>query len=388
MRIALVSEWLDTWRGGAETSTHEFVRHLLDLGVELEVFTRSRLASAPGMKVHTVTSSPSRLRNSTLFPRRADAALQSCPCDLIHALVPCMTADIYQPRGGTVAETLERNVALRRSEAARRVKRLVNRLNAKQRWRLRAERRLLNRTPLPVVVAISDYVGHQLARHYGFPESHVRKIYNGVDPDTAGDARRQADRADVRRLHGIGPEELVTLLVAHNFKLKGVRSWIEAMIRLQERTDPPIRSLVVGKDSSIRWQKIVAHAGLTNRIIFAGPTRRIQAYYHAADFLVHPTHYDPCSRVVLESLASRLPCITTRFDGASEVIENGVNGFVIDSPDDLDSLMDRVMQLTDPDLRRRFRERASDVFDRIGMRRHAEEMVRLYESICANGRHG
>ena len=387
MKVALVVEWLDPWRGGAETSTRQFLRHMVDLGVEVEVFTRSRSASAPGLTIHTVrSSSTSRMRSSTLFPHRAAAAVRRRACDLVHSIVPCPAADLYQPRGGTVAETIERNIALRRSEAARRWKRLVNRFNVKQRSRLRLERALLERSPRPIVVAISDYVVRQLVDHYGFPLSHIRKVFNGVDCDTAGPDQRRADRAEIRGLHGVADHEPLAILVAHNFQLKGVRRWIEAMAVLRQRDRAPLRSLVIGRQSPIRWQKLAVRFGVADRLHFAGPTQRIQAYYHAADFLIHPTYYDPCSRVVLESLASQLPCVTTRFDGASEVIQNGVNGFVIDSPDDVNAIADRALALIDGNLRRRFARNMLASVDGITMRRHAEQMVGVYETILSDRR--
>ena len=55
MKVALVVEWLDSWRGGAETSTLQFLHHLMDRGVEVHVFTRSRPSPAPGLHVHTVS---------------------------------------------------------------------------------------------------------------------------------------------------------------------------------------------------------------------------------------------------------------------------------------------------------------------------------------------
>ena len=48
--------------------------------------------------------------------------------------------------------------------------------------------------------------------------------------------------------------------------------------------------------------------------------REMRNAYFAADFLVHPTFYDPCSLVVLEALACGLPVITTRANGASELL--------------------------------------------------------------------
>ena len=55
MKVALVAEWLDPWRGGAETSTQQFIHHLMAGNVELHLFTRSRPSPTPGMHVHTIS---------------------------------------------------------------------------------------------------------------------------------------------------------------------------------------------------------------------------------------------------------------------------------------------------------------------------------------------
>ena len=70
--------------------------------------------------------------------------------------------------------------------------------------------------------------------------------------------------------------------------------------------------------------------------------------YFAADFLVHPTFYDPCSHVVLEALACGLPVITTRYNGASELLHPPREGYVIDDPHDHERLAWCLTQLLDP----------------------------------------
>jgi hypothetical protein len=100
VRIALVSEWLDPWRGGAETSTLQFIHHLLDAGLELHLFTRSRPSPVPGMEVHTISgASMSRTRRSATFAVRVERMLRQCAFDLVHTFVPIAGADVYQPRG-------------------------------------------------------------------------------------------------------------------------------------------------------------------------------------------------------------------------------------------------------------------------------------------------
>jgi len=53
------------------------------------------------------------------------------------------------------------------------------------------------------------------------------------------------------------------------------------------------------------------------------------AFYRAADFFVLPTRHDPCSSSWLEALAMGLPVISTIFNGACEIMIDGVHGFVL-----------------------------------------------------------
>lgn len=388
MKVALIVEWLDAWRGGAETSTQQFIHHLIDLGVELDVFTRSRVSPRPGMAVHTILpSAPARAMKTPAFCRRAGKAAAVAGCDLVHALVPCPEADVYQPRGGTYAETAARNVALRPNRASRLAKRLALRANLKQRRLLALERELLGRAVPPTVLALSDYVVQQLRDHYALEESRIRKVFNGVDPDPASEAERAKNRRDVREMYGCAEDDVVALTVAHNFKLKGVRPLLEALRLLGGRGAPTrLKVLIVGKDRTARWQSLAARWNLDSVVTFCGATQRIRAFYHAADFLVHPTFYDPCSRVVLEAQASGLPVITTRYDGAAETVEEGANGFVLASPDDFQKLADRIAILTDDSARDRM---AAAVTSRLGkndMRSHAERVVAIYEELIREKR--
>ncbi len=385
MKVALIVEWLDAWRGGAETSTQQFIAHLIDLGVELEIYTRSRLSPRPQMAVHTIKSAgPSRAFRTLSFCRRADEAVRAGDCDLVHAIAPSMAADIYQPRGGTYAETIRRNLALRTHRPARMLKRLAQGVNVKQRMLLQFEREMLTREDGPMVIALSDYVIDQLHRHYHLPDERIRKIFNGVDPDETDSATRAQQRCDVRSLYEIGKNDLLVLTVAHNFKLKGVRTLIEALSLLSG--DPALahlRALVVGKDKILAWQRLVDRRGLDRVVQFPGASQRIRAFYHAADVLCHPTFYDPCSRVVLEAQAAGLPCITTRFDGAAEVLEDGVTGYVLDAPEDATALADRLRRLADPATRQRMAD-AAHAAPGADMHRHAQAVVDLYQSL--NGR--
>lgn len=384
MKVALVAEWMDPWRGGAETSTQQFIHRLTEEGIDLHVFTRSRPSPTPRMHVHTVSgASMSRTRRSVTFAHRVESLLREDSFDIIHAISPCRGADIYQPRGGTVAETIERNLAMRRMGAVRSLKRYANRFNFKQRYMLALERQILGGAEGPIVVAISRYVARQLKEHYNLQDGRIRTIYNGVNPEGGTDDARARDRAAIREEFGIADNDLLVLLVAHNFQLKGVGRWMEALARLVRCGVRDVRSLVIGKGESPRWHNLAARLGIARHLTLIGPSDRVQAFRCAGDVVVHPTYYDPCSRVVLEAMVAGLPCITTRWDGASEIIEDGVNGYVVDDPTNIAALADHVERLRDVSLRLRMGEAAKSVTQQVRMDRHANALMALYEETIA-----
>ena len=103
--------------------------------------------------------------------------------------------------------------------------------------------------------------------------------------------------------------------------------------------------------------------------------------YAAADVLAHPTWYDPCSRVVLEALCHGLPVVTTRFNGAAEVVGDGRNGVVIDSPRDVSALAAAMRQGLSERLRTASRADAPQMCERLSMHRHARELKAVYEMV-------
>ena len=54
MKIGLIIEHVDPRRGGAETSTGQFINHLLARDVEVELFTRSPMPAQPRCTVRTI----------------------------------------------------------------------------------------------------------------------------------------------------------------------------------------------------------------------------------------------------------------------------------------------------------------------------------------------
>ncbi|MCK6456299.1 MAG: glycosyltransferase family 4 protein [Phycisphaerae bacterium] len=384
MKVGVFIERVEPWRGGAETSTRELVDGLAARGCDVTVVASSPDPGWPGARYERLevggVLKPLRTRT---FVRRAGEFLATRRFDIVHAIAPLDVCDVYQPRGGLVCETLDRNVAIRRSAARRWAKRMVHRLSLKQRSLLELERRIF-RPNGPWIAAVSRYVADQVARHYPAAAPRVRVVFNGVSLDPPGSSERIAARQRVRQMHGVPDGATLMICVAHNFRLKGVGILLEAAAQALRAKALPIHVLIIGRDRDATYRVRAARLGLAGSVRFIGSVARITDYFAAADVLLHPTFYDPCSRVVLEALCCGVPCVTTRFNGAAEKIIDGTHGYVLDAPDDAAALADRMLRLMDSSLRARMADAARALAPQLHMRRHVDELLGMYDEVMAN----
>src|SRR5262249_33629596 len=139
------------------------------------------------------------------------------------------------------------------------------------------------------------------------------------------------------------------LFVGINAHLKGLEPLLYA-VRLLPR-ESRFRLLVVGNSQTREFTRLAHRLQISDRVRFAGYCADMRDPYFAADLLVHPTFYAPCSHVVPEALACGLPVIPSRFNGASEFLHPPREGYVIDDPHDHQHLAWCLLQLMDPSRR-------------------------------------
>src|SRR5262249_37975519 len=167
------------------------------------------------------------------------------------------------------------------------------------------------------------------------------------------------------------------LFIGQISRLRGLSPLIEPAARLTTSGFKNFKLLIVGRDNPVRFIRDIHARHLDDFITFTGPTQRAAAFYFAADVCVHPTYYDPCSRVVLESLAYGVPCITTSYNGAAEIMTDGKEGFIIRSPDEVGLWARRIEELASPDLRARMSAAALQLRDQLSMSRHVDQLNEL-----------
>lgn len=390
MKVAIVVEQLDPARGGAETSTLEMAAALAALDVDVTLVTSLGPAAWPHDRLRVLPLHPrgiSRLARTKDFIRRAAAACADPAFDVVHAVLPCPICDVYQPRGGTYAGTIERSLALGGPGWRGRLRKLGRRLNLRQQYLARVEREMLGRADPPVVAALSEYVARQvraLAPH--LPPGRLVTVFGGVETPVLGATERARRRATLRAALGVSPAEPLVVFVAHNFKLKGLGELLGAMAVAPPRDRAPWRLLVVGRDHERPYRRRAERLSVADRVRFLGPRSDVHDLIMAADLLAHPTWYDPCSRVVLEAFALGTPVVTTRCNGAAEILEGRDFDAVIEAPTQLDALADAISRCLAPAAAAAAQAAAADLRELVSMRRHAAELRRLYDRVVERGR--
>ena len=231
-----------------------------------------------------------------------------------------------------------------------------------------------------IVLALSRASAADFQRFHGVAPERIRIVYNGVDTERFSPRQCRPHRQQARRRLGLPADTLMALIVAHNFRLKGVATLLAAMRRLQT-AGRDVRLVIVGGKHIDSWRRHVARLGLSEQVVFAGRVDDPLPYYAAADCYVHPTYYDPCSLVVLEAAACGLPLITSRYNGASEMFRDGEDVLLVDDPADDAAMAGAMRTLLDDAARRRLGAAARATILQHSFHRNVDQILEIYREI-------
>lgn len=303
-------------------------------GSEIHIFA-NKWAETEGIVFHrTPAVSLNSFLSTTTFNRNVcEAVRNEWQRDCVISLERTTCQDIYRAGEGCHAEWL----AIR-SEAEPAYKVLSFRMNPLHRALLSIEKQLFLETGL--IVANSNMVKTQIKKHYAVPDERISVIYNGVDTARFAPSNREQWRGPARRELAIPDKTKTVLFVGTGFERKGLNTLINAISLIKKEN---IKAVIVGKGNIDKYRRMAAKQGAADKIIFMGPQKDIEKFYSCADIFVLPTLYDPFSNATLEAMASGLPVITTRNNGAAELVENSREGFIMKGHRDVKDLADKIM---------------------------------------------
>jgi len=378
VKIALgIREFLPE-KGGAERYCYDLMHFLAGKGLEVHVYSSAFPERDCRLCFRKVPVIPHPKSLHVLsFAVNCRRMMQEEQFDVIMGIGDTLYADILQPHGGVHWKWFWRGIEGYRKPFPWVFKFIGRSLSPKQ-W----VKGFVENAPYAKakkIIAISEMVKEDIRDYYGIPEDRMAVIYNGVDTEHFHPRNRRYGE-EIRGRYGLKPEDVLLLFVSHNFRLKGLRYLIQALA-LIKRKRQNVKLLVIGRDRAERYCRLAKRLGCGDDVLFAGGVRDLERYYASANILVHPTFYDPCSLVVLEALASGLPVITTRRNGAGGIIEDGQEGFVLDDPRDIHLMAEKILSLSRPRMLENASRAARSLAQRYSHQRCYQGMLRVFQKV-------
>ena len=191
------------------------------------------------------------------------------------------------------------------------------------------------------VIAVSQ-MEYQHARQIGIPEERLSLTPNGID--TVARRPSPADRRALRASLGIGEREVCLGFIGRIAPQKAIDHLLAAFAVLHREFPAALRLVIVG-EGALRpsLQSSCSAQGLDGAVAWLGECNG-EEIMPAFDIFVLPSDFEGFPYVLLEALAAHLPIVSTEVGGASEAIEEGVNGFVVPRRD-LTCMVDALRRL-------------------------------------------
>jgi UDP-glucose:(heptosyl)LPS alpha-1,3-glucosyltransferase len=370
LKIALVILHADPARGGAERYTVDAAAALARRGHEVAILASDFAEPIDGVRFIQLAAGGGTKRGQfNRYLDSLDSHLWENTYDIVHAMMPVRQCDLYHPHAGLAAEQMEK---------------LHSHFNPRRRLFAEVEKKLLgsgrvgtaHRTSHgvgsahptvcePIVVCLSDYVKRTVLKYFELPEQRLATLFNAVDLERfdPGEPLRE-------------PGKIRALMVAQDFERKGVRQAIEA---IAGATNDRVSLTVLGRDNAAPYQRLAERLNVADRVRFAGAVPDPRPEYRAADFFVLPTRHDPCSLATLEAMAMGLPVISTTFNGACEVMRDGIHGYVLPDPQDVQALTAAIGRLCDAGNRTPMRKACLALRPTLSYESHIDRLLEIYQ---------
>jgi D-inositol-3-phosphate glycosyltransferase len=201
---------------------------------------------------------------------------------------------------------------------------------------------------------------------------------------------------EAKEFIGIPPCEQVLLYVGRIEPLKGIDVLIHAIAIMRGQGVRVCLSVIggdAGDNSEVisaemaRLQAVREDSGMDDMVFFLGRKSQdtLPYYYSASEAVVVPSHYESFGMVALEAMACGTPVVASQVGGLAFLIQDGETGFTF-PVDDSQALAGRLITLLrDADLRKRMGEQAARFARDYGWERIATRILSVYQQVLDAG---
>jgi glycosyltransferase involved in cell wall biosynthesis len=224
----------------------------------------------------------------------------------------------------------------------------------------------------------------------GMPPHKIVTIHNALDlasfnsPVYTNNVKRS-----IREEYNIPNNSILLVLVALLRPRKGVEVIIKAMKLILKRL-PMVYLFIVGNDDlsekpdyGNRLQRLTYQLGIKSNIIFTGFRDDVPNILRQCNLMVLPSLFgEGLPMVILEAMYLGVPVVASKVEGIPEVIEDEVNGFLVE-PGAPEQLAKKIIKaIKSPDLLRQIKKEARrKIIDEMDGHAQSKKIEKVYREI-------
>jgi glycosyltransferase involved in cell wall biosynthesis len=220
-------------------------------------------------------------------------------------------------------------------------------------------------------------------------DPRVTVVANGIDP-TQFPPAPSGTREQRRKELGVADDEFLLVIPSRVDPRKGQENMLRALLAARpDLREHRYRALLLAWPTpptayATRLRGMIAENDLGDRVITHPPVAHedMPGFFAAADGVVLPSQ-EYFSIVMLEAMLLECPLIASIHGGSRDVIEDGVNGFLVDH-NDIDQLAEATLQMVtlDEAARRRIgKEARQSILEGYTWDQIAHRLLEIYETV-------
>ncbi|WP_107925118.1 N-acetyl-alpha-D-glucosaminyl L-malate synthase BshA [Lysinibacillus parviboronicapiens] len=201
----------------------------------------------------------------------------------------------------------------------------------------------------------------------------IDTIYNFVDEREY----RPLDPGNLKAQFGIQADEKVIIHVSNFRKIKNLPHVVDAFMKI--RANMKAKLLLVGDGpEKHRVMDQVKGSPYVKDVLFLGKQENLAELYSISDLKLLLSQQESFGLVLLEAMACGVPCIGSAVGGIPEVIDHGVDGYLVEQGD-TDAVAEYAVNLlNDEQQLQNFREAAMRA---VNEKFHSSKIVEQYEKL-------
>lgn len=217
------------------------------------------------------------------------------------------------------------------------------------------------------VISVSDHIKKIATNNW--PNVKHYTLYNAIDLIEFKSINRQPS-----------PGPILLLQVGSLVENKNNFAFIQLCHFLKSK-NYSIKGLIVG-DGPLRalLQERINSLQLKNDVVLYGATKNVAALYADSEIYIHTAFQEAFGLTILEAMASGLPVVSYNGGGNAELINEGVNGYLI-ATNQFNELLEKVIHLIDnPLCRKEMGENARNFAEGFGIQQYVDRLIEIYQA--------